>query len=194
MDKAANIRNMSVIAHGGWLWFQDIWDSRKADKGIFAVDHGKSTLTDSLVQRAGIISASKAGEARFTDTRQDEQDRCITIKSTAGYAAEQLVAPFDLGRFGSYHVMSQISAAERVHVRVQRRRVVAHPAQNRGQQRFGSALGLFGRYSKLASECFDTASRQQFIKGGGRGPSRVARPQGACCQRVGQLRSNYATD
>ncbi|KAL9013327.1 MAG: hypothetical protein Q9173_001971 [Seirophora scorigena] len=62
MDKPANIRNMSVIAH---------------------VDHGKSTLTDSLVQRAGIISAAKAGEARFTDTRKDEQDRCITIKSTA---------------------------------------------------------------------------------------------------------------
>lgn len=55
----------------------------EADKGTRAVDHGKSTLTDSLVQRAGIISAAKAGEARFTDTRQDEQDRCITIKSTA---------------------------------------------------------------------------------------------------------------
>ncbi|EEP81661.1 elongation factor 2 [Uncinocarpus reesii 1704] len=50
---------------------------------IAHVDHGKSTLTDSLVQRAGIISAAKAGETRFTDTRQDEQDRCITIKSTA---------------------------------------------------------------------------------------------------------------
>ncbi|KAL0635054.1 translation elongation factor 2 [Maublancomyces gigas] len=62
MDKVTNVRNMSVIAH---------------------VDHGKSTLTDSLVQRAGIISAAKAGEQRFTDTRQDEQDRCITIKSTA---------------------------------------------------------------------------------------------------------------
>ncbi|KAI9797045.1 MAG: Elongation factor 2 [Candelina submexicana] len=62
MDKVGNIRNMSVIAH---------------------VDHGKSTLTDSLVQRAGIISAKNAGEARFTDTRKDEQDRCITIKSTA---------------------------------------------------------------------------------------------------------------
>ena len=64
------------------------------------VDHGKSTLTDSLVQRAGIISAAKAGEAyvtdkncnryrdshrnrRFTDTRKDEQERGITIKSTA---------------------------------------------------------------------------------------------------------------
>ncbi|KAJ2784814.1 translation elongation factor 2 [Coemansia interrupta] len=62
MDKVANIRNMSVIAH---------------------VDHGKSTLTDSLVAKAGIISSARAGETRFTDTRQDEQDRCITIKSTA---------------------------------------------------------------------------------------------------------------
>merc|ERR1712042_277993 len=61
-DKKRNIRNMSVIAH---------------------VDHGKSTLTDSLVSKAGIIAGAKAGEARFTDTRQDEQDRCITIKSTA---------------------------------------------------------------------------------------------------------------
>ena len=61
MDKKKNIRNMSVIAH---------------------VDHGKSTLTDSLVSKAGIIAGSKAGEARFTDTRKDEQERCITIKST----------------------------------------------------------------------------------------------------------------
>jgi len=62
MDHPTNIRNMSVIAH---------------------VDHGKSTLTDSLVSKAGIINAARAGEARFTDTRQDEQDRFITIKSTA---------------------------------------------------------------------------------------------------------------
>jgi len=62
MEKKKNIRNMSVIAH---------------------VDHGKSTLTDSLVSKAGIIAAAKAGEARFTDTRKDEQERCITIKSTA---------------------------------------------------------------------------------------------------------------
>ncbi|XP_061694308.1 elongation factor 2b isoform X2 [Syngnathoides biaculeatus] len=62
MDKKSNIRNMSVIAH---------------------VDHGKSTLTDSLVSKAGIIASSRAGETRFTDTRKDEQERCITIKSTA---------------------------------------------------------------------------------------------------------------
>jgi len=61
MDNTDHIRNMSVIAH---------------------VDHGKSTLTDSLVSKAGIIADKAAGDARFMDTRQDEQDRCITIKST----------------------------------------------------------------------------------------------------------------
>jgi len=50
---------------------------------IAHVDHGKSTLTDSLVTKAGIIAQAKAGEMRFTDTRADEQERCITIKSTA---------------------------------------------------------------------------------------------------------------
>jgi elongation factor 2 len=53
-------------------------------------------LTDSLVQRAGIISAAKAGEARFTDTRQDEQDRGITIKSTAISLYAHLVDEEDL--------------------------------------------------------------------------------------------------
>jgi len=62
MDRKHNIRNMSVIAH---------------------VDHGKSTLTDSLLSKAGIIASAKAGETRATDTRKDEQERCITIKSTA---------------------------------------------------------------------------------------------------------------
>ena len=31
---------------------------------------------------AGIIAVENAGDMRLTDTRQDEQDRCITIKST----------------------------------------------------------------------------------------------------------------
>lgn len=61
MGEAAQIRNMSVIAH---------------------VDHGKSTLTDSLIAKAGIIAGDKAGEVRATDTRQDEKERGITIKST----------------------------------------------------------------------------------------------------------------
>jgi len=49
----------------------------------FPVDHGKSTLTDSLVSKAGIIAQANAGNVRYTDTRQDEKDRGITIKSTA---------------------------------------------------------------------------------------------------------------
>jgi elongation factor 2 len=49
---------------------------------IAHVDHGKSTLTDSLIAKAGIIAAADAGDKRNTDTRQDEQERGITIKST----------------------------------------------------------------------------------------------------------------
>ena len=49
---------------------------------IAHVDHGKSTLTDSLVAAAGIIAVEQAGDARLTDTRADEQERGITIKST----------------------------------------------------------------------------------------------------------------
>ena len=47
------------------------------------VDHGKSTLIDSLVFKAGIIAKARAGEMRYTDTREDEKERGITIKSTA---------------------------------------------------------------------------------------------------------------
>jgi elongation factor 2 len=62
MDVKTNIRNMSVIAH---------------------VDHGKTTLTDALIQRAGIIAAKVAGDMRYMSTREDEQQRGITIKSSS---------------------------------------------------------------------------------------------------------------
>jgi len=62
MDVPNRIRNISVIAH---------------------VDHGKSTLTDSLVGKAGIIAEEREGAMRYTDTREDEQQRGITIKSTS---------------------------------------------------------------------------------------------------------------
>lgn len=62
MDFPEQIRNMSVIAH---------------------VDHGKSTLSDSLVGAAGIIKMEDVGDKRIMDTRADEISRGITIKSTA---------------------------------------------------------------------------------------------------------------
>lgn len=49
MDKKKNIRNISVIAH---------------------VDHGKSTLTDALVAKAGIIANSKAGKLEKIEARK----------------------------------------------------------------------------------------------------------------------------
>ena len=61
MGKQDQIRNMSVIAH---------------------VDHGKSTLSDSLIAKAGIIATKSAGDERYMDTREDEKERGITIKST----------------------------------------------------------------------------------------------------------------
>ncbi|CAF1233683.1 unnamed protein product [Rotaria sordida] len=62
MSKRKNIRNMSVIA---------------------SVSHGKSTLTDLLVCNAGIMLPQKADEMRFTNTRKDEQEQAITMKSIA---------------------------------------------------------------------------------------------------------------
>jgi len=49
---------------------------------IAHVDHGKSTLTDSLIAKAGIIAMKSAGDDRYMDTREDEKERGITIKST----------------------------------------------------------------------------------------------------------------
>jgi len=61
MTNQKNIRNISVIAH---------------------VDHGKSTLTDCLVIKAKIVSKDSGG-GRYMDSREDEQQRGITIKSSA---------------------------------------------------------------------------------------------------------------
>lgn len=61
MQNRERVRNFSVIAH---------------------IDHGKSTLTDSLLALAGIISKEDAGNKRYMDDREDEIARGITIKSS----------------------------------------------------------------------------------------------------------------
>jgi len=51
MKQQKQIRNISVIAH---------------------VDHGKTTLSDSLLAKAGILDETKAGQARGLDTTKRE--------------------------------------------------------------------------------------------------------------------------
>lgn len=60
MRDKERIRNTGIIAH---------------------VDHGKTTLSDSLLAEAGMLSPSVAGEARALDYLEEEQKRGITIKA-----------------------------------------------------------------------------------------------------------------
>jgi ribosome assembly protein 1 len=46
------------------------------------VDHGKSSYADSLLASNGLISQRQAGKIRYLDSREDEQERGITIESS----------------------------------------------------------------------------------------------------------------
>lgn len=60
MRNKESIRNLGIIAH---------------------IDHGKTTLTDSLLAGAGLLSRKMAGTARVLDYLEEEQKRKITIKA-----------------------------------------------------------------------------------------------------------------
>ncbi|XP_053210766.1 elongation factor-like GTPase 1 [Panonychus citri] len=61
-DDVSHIRNICILAH---------------------VDHGKTTLADYLIASNGIISLRLAGKSRYLDSRPDEQQRGITMKSSS---------------------------------------------------------------------------------------------------------------
>ncbi len=60
MSNRQNIRNMGIVAH---------------------IDHGKSTLADSLIASSGLMSEELAGQQRVMDFEDQEQERGITINA-----------------------------------------------------------------------------------------------------------------
>lgn len=62
MLKPNKVFNVSIVAH---------------------VDHGKTSLTDCLLASNAIISKRMAGKLKYLDSREDEQEKEITMKASA---------------------------------------------------------------------------------------------------------------
>lgn len=71
------------------------------------VDHGKSSYADSLLAANSIISARQAGKLRYLDSREDEQQRGITMESSAvslSYKVRQIQADGSAGEIQDFMI------------------------------------------------------------------------------------------
>lgn len=61
-SKPQHVRNICVCAH---------------------IDHGKTTLVDTLLASNNLIAKEHSGQLRYMDYLYTEQERCITMKASA---------------------------------------------------------------------------------------------------------------